>query len=159
MAIKGWVSPSTSVRKAFDQHASVVDPVRGHPDNREVTSKNTRRYGRNETTGDQPAEVYRDEVPGEVPVIHRNETEKPHKETVGWMNGEFRRATHPNAERRAAGGVTRTHAPLEPVGMTHSKTGGEHGKPQMQKVPESRGSGGVPAPHHGKFNHPRDRNR
>jgi hypothetical protein len=135
MGIKGWTSPSTSVRKSFNQHASVVGPVGGHPDNRGVTSKSVRRYGANETTGENPGELYRDPVDGDSPVTHHNSIASHHVETVGWMDGSFNKATHPNAAAKAAGNAKRTHAALEPVGQTHSKYGGEHGKPQSR--PES----------------------
>jgi hypothetical protein len=137
---KGWTSPSTSVRKSFDMHASVVGPVGGHPDNREVHSKNTVRYNRNETTGQQPADIYRDPVNGDSPITHRNNIAIPHKETVGWMDGEFRKASHPNAEAKAAGNAKRTNRALEPVGQTRSKYGDEHGKRQQR--PEPQGNGG-----------------
>jgi hypothetical protein len=154
MAI-GWTSQSHSVRKGFDFS---VDITARNPsgENRGVHSKNTVRHGRNSTTGSQPAELHRDLVNPDAVIVHNNATEIPHKETVGWMDGVFHTPTHPNAERRAAGGATRTHAGLEPAGMTFSKTGGEHGKPQTR--PESRGHGGKTA-RLGELNTVRDFNR
>jgi hypothetical protein len=160
MAIRGWVSPSHSERKAFDEHASVVGPVHGHPDNREVTSKNTRRYGRNETTGQQPAEIYRDEVSGDSPITHHNKPFVHHVEVAGHVpnsGGQWAHPTHPNAEAKSAGNSKFTHAPLEPVGQTHSKYGGEHGKEQTR--PESDPTRGARTAPHGHLNTRRDRNR
>jgi hypothetical protein len=51
------------------------------------------------------------------------------------MDGAWNPPSFPNAERRAAGNAKRTHAALEPVGQTFSKTGGAHG--QEQTRPES----------------------
>jgi hypothetical protein len=140
MGIKGWTSPSTSVRKSFDMHASVVGPVGGHPDNREVHSKNTVRYNPNETTGQQPAEIRRDVVSGDSPISHHASIATPHKETVGWMDGQFYKPTHPNSARRAAGNAVRTHRPLRPAGMDWDKTGGEFGTPQQRPASGNHGA-------------------
>jgi hypothetical protein len=140
MSMKGWVSPSHSERKSFDEHASVVGPVHGHPDNREVTSKNTRRYGRNETTGQQPADIYRDPVPPSMPATHVGRPGRPHVETVGWHphTHEFVKATHPEAEARGHGNAVYTHEPLRPEGLAHDASGGEHGRksvaPEKKRV-------------------------
>jgi len=145
---KGWITQDVTPRKAFSEHASVVEPIDGHPDNREVTSKSTRRYGRNETTGSQPAQIYRDPVNGDSPITHHNNLAVPHKETVGWPGGgqPFQHPTHPNAEARAAGNAKRTHKALEPVGQTHSKYGGEHGKQQTRPGSDTK-RGATTAPH------------
>jgi hypothetical protein len=120
----------------------VVSGPRG-PDNPHVVSKSDRRYPNDIK---QPADLYRDPVNGDSPITHRNEIARPHVETVGWHpeTGKHVQATHPNAEAKAAGNAKRTHAPLEPVGQTHSKYGGEHGKQQTR--PESHGHGGKTAP-------------
>jgi hypothetical protein len=134
------------VRKPFDYSTDLTGRSSG-PDNPTVTSKAVRRYGRNETTGEQPAELYREPVNGDAPLTHHNRPFKAHVETVGWHphTHKFVRATHPNAEAKAPGGANFPSPPLEPVGMTHSKYGGQHGEPQKRPGP-SGNHGGKKAP-------------
>lgn len=160
---KGWISPpEVPTRRTFGYDADLTG--RGGRENPVVHSKNDRRYGRNEMTGEQPAGIYSEPAHGDLPIVHRNEPFTPHVETVGWPGGgkPYVHPTHPNADRRAAGGAVHTHKPLEPVGMTHSKTGGAHGEPQT--LPASQGNGGNASARgnhgpHGVLNQPRDRNR
>jgi hypothetical protein len=143
-----------------------------HPDNASVRSKNTRRYGHDgskgdfphSSTGQQPAGPYRDPVaPSQTTIHHVGGPAMRHVETVGHLpnsGGQFAHATHPNADRKLHGGSSNTHAPLKPVGQAHSASGGQFGQPQTrppQSHPSERGA--QPAPHHGKLNQPRDRNR
>jgi hypothetical protein len=161
MALKGWVSPSTSVRSKFAEQPSVVhQPDRS--ENRITHSKNTRRYGRNETTGEQPADLYRDPVNPDSPIRHHNAEFRHHVETVGHVpntGGQWADATHPNAEAKAAGNARHTHRPLEPVGQTHSKTGGAHGEPQTRPESDTRRGAKQSTPQLGTLNTRRDRNR
>lgn len=166
---KGWTNPSTSVRRGLDYSVDVTG--RGGPENPPVHSKAVRNYGRDGaggsrgsvpgSTGRQPGELYRDPVNPDSPITHHGGPAVEHKETVGWLNGEFRRATTPNADARRGTDRLFTHEPLRPVGMTNSKTGGEHGSPQTRPAPRGNGGAaaqGVKGPG-GALNARRDRNR
>jgi hypothetical protein len=47
--------------------------------------------------------LYSADVPGALPAHSNNQKAAPHQETVGWVNGKFQPATHPNANRHAHG--------------------------------------------------------
>jgi len=80
-----------------------VDLTQGRSSNPTVHSKHDVRHGRNATTGEQPADIYRDPVSPSPPVArHHNEPFVRHVETVGVhpVTGKYVDPTHPNAERR-----------------------------------------------------------
>ena len=143
---KDWYSPTeVPTRRAFGFHTDVTG--RQGPENPTVHSKDDRRHpeglagATHSSHGEAPAGVYVDAVNPDSPITHHAAPFQHYVETVGHhprRGGEYIHPTHPNSERRAAGNAVFTSAPLQPVGMTHSKTGGAHG--QEPTRPESRGT-------------------
>jgi hypothetical protein len=167
MSIKGWVAPeNVPSRKAFSDAPSVITHNRATtpgttaayvdgrryreelgnrpsatPPNERVHSKNERRYGRNTTTGQQPAggpDREPNDAPPSMPATHVGKVMAPHVETAGWHphSGRYVHPTHPVAETRGHTNAVLPHTSSRPTGMADSASGGKHGEPQTR--PESK---------------------
>jgi hypothetical protein len=106
-----------------EKYRAALRPAPYGTSNETVHSKNTKRYGRNPTTGDiqgstgeQPASLYRSgPASSALAASSRGGPARPHVEVVGHApdgSGKFKHATHPNADRGLHGN---SHAPTVPV--------------------------------------------
>ena len=72
-------------------------------DNSKVSSKSTKRYGRNPSgdvrgsTGEQPASIYRSQIPGAMPSRTVGGPGTIKAQTVGWVNGVEHAVSFPNS--------------------------------------------------------------
>ena len=84
-----------------------------------VHSKNTRRYGVNETTGRQPTKPIVSEVYSAASVAHTGASGKPKSESVGFAtdgSGRFNHGTHQSV---ATGGINQGSTAALQHGMRH----------------------------------------
>jgi hypothetical protein len=115
--------------------------------NQPVTSKAVGRYGAqgsktdfpHSSTGENPAKIHRDELPASAPARHVGHIGPARSEVVGHApdgSGRWLKATHDSS---LIGNAIETHPPLQPQGMSHSATGGAHGKPSKVPVGKTEG--------------------